>query len=158
MREIPLTQGMVALVDDEDYESVNEYKWCAWHDDARTRVWYAVSWVDGRLTKMHQLILNRPIGRDIDHRNSNGLDNRRANLRLCTRSQNLANMEKRRGNTSSRYKGVNFHKHTGKWRAEIGSGSGKYIGVFATEEDAARAYNEAARKLWGEFALLNEVD
>jgi hypothetical protein len=105
---------------------------------------------------MHRLILGLSLGDpdQIDHINGDKLDNRRSNLRIATRSQNLANQQKSRGATSSRYKGVHWDRSKQKWRATIRS---QHLGCFASEEDAARAYNRAARQAWGEYAYLNDV-
>jgi len=156
MKEIPLTQGKVALVDDEDYERVSGYKWHAFHAG---RTWYARRGNGGPL--MHRMILRLAKSTpSIDHINHNGLDNRRENLRICSQKDNLGNRRKTLSPTSSQYKGVSWFSRSGRWCARIGpnSKSGSFIGYFDDEADAARAYNEAARKRWGEFALLNEVD
>lgn len=98
----------------------------------------------------------------IDHKNGNGLDNRRSNLRFCTNAQNQHNQRKwgsRSGKPlSSRYKGVSWHRR-GHWRAKIqAQGKRRYLGQFQSEEAAARAYDRAARELHGEFAVLNFSD
>jgi hypothetical protein len=165
--EVPLygkkAAGRVALVDDEDYELVSQYKWYV-HDPepkrpGRRRTAYATAnaVIDGRHTtvRMHILIMGRPY---IDHINHNGLDNRRRNMRPATSVQNSRNMAPAsRG--ASRYKGVGFHALNGRWRARIKTDLGSVsLGVFATEADAARAYDAAARKYHGEFAYLNFPD
>ena len=108
---------------------------------------------------MHRVVLQRVVGRPltrddiVDHINHNGLDNRRPNLRLATRSQNAANLGPYANNTSG-YKGVDFNR--GKWRARIREGGVRYfLGYFETAEDAARAYDTKAHELFGEFASLN---
>lgn len=162
MREIKLSQfgknkgKYVALVDDEDFDSVNQYKWSA------TKLgnnFYAMrgQWVDGKYTTkyMHSMILD---GKEIDHIDHNGLNNQKSNLRLCTRSENSMNKTKRRG-VSSIYKGVSFFKKGGKWMAQITSaGKSIYLGYFVCEIDAARAYNTKATELFGEFANLNQIN
>lgn len=105
--------------------------------------------------KMHRTILDAPHGIDIDHVNRDGLDNRRGNLRLASRSENMRNSVSYSG-SSSRYKGVAFHGETGKWRAQITNARyARHLGVFEVEADAARAYDAAARQLFGEFARTN---
>ena len=94
----------------------------------------------------------------IDHINHNGLDNRKENLRFVTRAQNQQNRRSTK-NSSSQYKGVGWHKASNKWRAKIGhKGKQTYLGLFTCEHQAALAYNEKALELWGENALLNEVE
>ena len=155
MKEIKLTQGMVAFVDDEDYEAVNQYKW---HINKKSNTFYAVRTLrkpDGAPTtqKMHQLILN---ARGIDHINHNGLDNRRSNLRIVTQKQNIANARSRGG--TSRFKGLYWDKKKNKWRVQIFiRGKRKHLGMFNDEVEAARIYNFAARYVYGEYAFLNDV-
>lgn len=101
---------------------------------------------------MHNLILNC---KGIDHRNGNGLDNQRANLRQATSPQNAANKRPGIGFTSV-YKGVSWNVRSDKWRAQIWTGGKSYwLGLYAVEEDAARAYDAAALAAWGEFARTN---
>jgi hypothetical protein len=160
MRTIPLTQGKVAIVDDDDFERLNQFKWHALRNGPR--IWYAVRLVrpdpDGpqRAVLMHRLIIGNHSGWT-DHINGDGLDNRRSNLRVCTRSQNLANSKLRSDNTSG-FKGVcRFavkRPTSKKWRAKL---AGQLVGNFHTKEEAAQAYNRAAKETYGEFALLNEV-
>ena len=153
-KRIPLTQGQFTIVDDADFDWLNQWKWYA----ARaTSTYYAVrkeSETDKSI-RMHRLLLNPPPGIESDHINGDGLDNRRSNLRLCTRSQNNANRRKF-SLCSSRYKGVSWQKRYRNWRARIWiSGKEKQLGLFDDEQKAARAYNRAAIALFGEFARLN---
>ena len=106
---------------------------------------------------MHRVILKTPKGMDTDHRNGDGLDNRRCNLRICTKSQNSINRKMQSNNTSG-YRGVYWHKRDKKWLAHIKI-DGKKInfGYCSTKEQAAEAYNEAAKKHYGEFARLNII-
>ena len=154
MKEIELSQGKRALVDDEDYERLSRWKWSALRDGKR---WYAVrSYQDGKkrqLTYMHRQIMGAQSEQQVDHRNMNGLDNRRENIRFCTNSQNHANTKKRAGCTS-KFKGV--YLAAKKWRAQIYVHKKRYqLGYFDDEVEAARSYNDAATELFGEFARLN---
>jgi hypothetical protein len=108
--------------------------------------------------RMHRVILGLPPKNPhVDHKNHDRLDNRRSNLRIVTQAQNNTNRRKRAG-TSSRFKGVTWSKPRQKWEAQIQvDGWHRMLGRFATEEEAARAYNQAALAAWGEFAFLNEV-
>jgi hypothetical protein len=157
MRKIVLhgkeSAGRVALVDDADYDLVMAYRWYS-HRGNRGGL-YAVGATrrpDGRRAwiRMHILIMGR---KGIDHRNGDGLDNQRSNLRLATGSQNNANQRPTEGH-ASRFKGVGRRRQ--RWRAYIHvQGVFRSLGQFANEEDAARAYDTAALATWGEFAYLN---
>lgn len=158
MKEIPLTQGKVALVDDEDYGWLNQWKWCAYKGGNSS---YAVRGIkkNGKrtLSKMHREILGTPKGMLTDHRNSNGLDNRRDNLRICNKFQNGMNRGKNDNNKSG-YKGVCWHKASKKWRASIHiNGKQIHLGLFNANKEAAIIYNEAAIKHFGEFGRLNDI-
>jgi hypothetical protein len=155
--------GRVALIDDEDWPLVAPYWWWV-HEYQRKsgslRGPYAKTEFrlgDGRLIKpyMHSLITGWPM---TDHVNHDGLDNRRSNLRPATHAQNLHNQRLRDG-TSSRYKGVTWHKRLGKWQAGLTIDSRYiYLGLYAGEEEAALAYNTAALEAFGDYAWLNPVD
>ncbi len=94
--------------------------------------------------------------KEVDHKNQNRMDNRRVNLRVCEAHQNCANRKKRSGSYSSTFKGVSWHKRIKKWAAEVGHKGKRFpLGYFEIEQDAAKAYNEAALKMHGEFAVLN---
>jgi hypothetical protein len=157
MKTVPLhgkiAAGRVALVDGEDYDLVMAYRWYA--RQSHRGGLYAVAPVrppGSPLTwiRMHNLIMGR---KGIDHRNHNGLDNQRSNLRLATGSQNNANQRPQQGR-ASRFKGVSVHRRM--WRAYIHiEGAARHLGHFVTEEDAARAYDAAALAAWGEYARLN---
>lgn len=156
MKEIPLTKGKVALVDDEDFEYLSQWKWIAF---LKKGIYYAQrqQWVNGRnaIIPMHRAILNNPDS-EVDHRDRNGLNNQRANLRLCTRSQNTMNRGKPKHNKSG-YKGV--RTVNGYIRAEIGcNGQRYYLGNFPDLVTAAKAYDAKAKELHGEFACLNFPD
>ena len=163
MKEIPLTRGLVAIVDDEDFEWLNQWKWCARRRlDERTQ--YAgrqtpdpTRRAKQRMVFMHRLIVECPDGMVVDHINGNGLDNRRSNLRICTHAENLRNRGGNRGSTS-KYKGVSrcAGSRSNPWQALIESNRKKYLlGYFPTEEAAARAYDAKALELHGAFARTN---
>jgi len=155
MKTIPLTQGQVAIVDDEDFERLNQWKWHAqrrtggsWY--ARRSIWHPeIRWQEN--IGMHNVILNC---KPVDYIDGNGLNNTRLNIRKCTNAQNHANMRKSHG--LSKHKGVSWNKNSKKWVAHIGYNYKiEHLGSFRKEDDAARAYDLAATKLFGEFAYLN---
>jgi hypothetical protein len=149
---IPLTKGRVTLVDAEDYDRLARHKWHAAESRGR---WYAVRKGNGKTIRLHREVLNVPPGMMCDHRNHDGLDNRKCNLRICTASQNGQNRRPLAGGTS-RYKGVRLVRATGKWRARIcHHGRTIHIGCYDYEADAAIAYDDMAIELFGEFAYLN---
>lgn len=159
MRKIALTGDMEALVDDDMYDHLMQWKW---RSKSHRRTFYALSRhkVNGvrKIITMHSIVLPPTEGRFPDHINGNGLDNRRENLRLATQVQNAQNAQKRRDAVGSKYKGVGL-KHPGfprPWSAEIKSNKNRYIlGSYETEIEAAIAYDIAARLYHGEFARLN---
>jgi len=149
---IPLTQGKFAIVDADDYDELSRYKW---HVNKGGRTYYASSQKKGKAIKMHRLIAGAPKGLFVDHINHNGLDNRKRNLRLCTRLENIRNQLPRRGG-SSQYKGVCWRKREKKFVATICvDGKKLYLGYFDDEIEAAKAYDKKAKELFGQFAYLN---
>ena len=159
MKEIPLTQGCVAIVDEGDYEGLMRNKWYATKMKGGTKAARKSPREEGRQKSiyMHRVIMNAKRGQYVDHRNHDTLDNRRVNLRLCTHGQNQANRHKFAG-CASRFKGVTRAKRKGYWQAKIYAGGMSRLGIFADERDAAGAYNVAAIDRFGEFALLNIIE
>lgn len=161
MKEIKLTQGKVALVDDEDYEWLSQWRWIAhvqrghiWY--ANRRRWKHEVYDGGVILGMHRAIMNAPVGMQVDHINGDGLDNRKSNLRLCTSLENHFNLRKIKPATS-KYKGVCVSPEGYITAYGYRDDRTVYIGRFKTEEDAALAYNEFALRIRGEFARLNEI-
>lgn len=160
VKTIPLTQGKVAIVDDIDFENLAQHKWYTYKERRKNRVvWYAVrnigSSPNQRQLQMHREILGAHNSLLIDHKNGNGLDNQRDNLRFATNRQNCQNQHKIPG-CSSRYKGVSWCKLTNKWKAQIRvNGCKQHIGLFENEETAAVAYDHRAAQEFGVFSLLN---
>lgn len=169
MKVIPLTQGKHTRVDDADYAALSQFKWNA---SQRKMTWYAVRnepygpVIDNRGRRknykvlMHRQILGLGRGERGDHRNNDGLDNQRHNLRRCTAQQNGFNRQKSRG-CSSRFKGVCWCKQHEQWVSYIGDSNKnpkirrRHLGLFDSEVAAARAYDSAANELFGQFAYLN---
>jgi hypothetical protein len=149
--KIPLTQGYFAIVDADDYEELSKYNW---HVKVKRTGCYAYRTQGKKEIAMHRQILKAPAGMHCDHINRNGLDNRKANLRLCTPQQNSFNRKPL--SRTSKYKGVYWSAEKRKWKAEIEHSSRKiHIGYFDYEQDAAIAYDDYAIELFGEFAWLN---
>lgn len=161
MKEIPLSKGYVALVDDEDYDRLTAMgRWYFGGDG------YAIRSVNykkpngrwsSKTIRMHRIIMNTPDGMDTDHKDTDRLNNQKSNLRICTRSQNKMNTNLRAGSTSG-YKGVTWSKSRRKWGSVINlKGKTVWVGFFSDKLEAAKAYNAAALEHYGEFARLNDV-
>ncbi len=156
MRKIKLSQngrkykGMyVALVDDEDFERINQYHWSV---VMAKRGKYAASIINQKHIQLHRFLMNPPERMIVDHINHDGLDNRKSNLRLATHAQNNSNVGKYSNNTSG-FKGVCWNKNDKKWQAQIGFKGKLYVvGRFDDPEEAHKAYCEKAKELNGEFA------
>lgn len=155
MKRIKLTQGKFALVDDEDFEKLSQYKWYVVFNHGN---WYAKrnAYTNKKVVSiyMHRFIINTsPL--QIDHKDRNGLNNQKCNLRFVTHSQNLWNSRISPRNTSG-FKGVRWHTRDKIWHAAIRQYKKTiHLGVFITKEEAARAYDKKAKELFGDFACLN---
>lgn len=164
MIEIPVSRGKyIALIDDEDHALISRYKWRAYRggDPGENGTVYAIAHkpmiggIDQGSVIMHRLIMKAPKGVKVDHWDGEGLNNQKYNLRLATNPQNSQN-QKLRNRGSSKYKGVSLDKRHGTWKAYIAvNGKLLWLGQHKSEGDAARAYDAAARKLFGEFAKCN---
>lgn len=156
MKEIKLSQGLVAKVDNDDFEKLSKLNWYA----SRNRKYYARrhQMINGKKSKvyMHREIMGVTESNIfVDHIDGDGLNNTRANLRVASHSENLANVPKRNG-TSSKYRGVNFKKSTGKWQAQIQHNNKlHWVGSFDDEVEAAKAFDKKAHEFFGDFATLN---
>jgi hypothetical protein len=155
LKEIILTRGEIAIVDDEDYIYLQDSTW-------RKLGKYAVTSVrNGKKTTnfyMHKMIMRAGKGQIVDHINHDTLDNRKCNLRYASKAQNQQNQIIKITNSTG-YKGVWLHKKTGRYIAQIGisPSRSKKLGRFDTPEEAAKAYNKAALEHFGEFAVLNRI-
>jgi len=154
MRKIKITKNRYALVDDEDYEILSKMKW---HCHGKNGYFYASTYIDRKSILMHQFIVNPKNGYSVDHKNGNGLDNTKINLRVCSHGENMRNRKINRNNTSG-YKGVWRNKSfLKKYTSEICiNGRKMHLGVFESLEEAAMAYDAAAIKYFGEFARTNK--
>lgn len=159
MKNIPLTRGFFAQVDDEDYDFLNQWKWYA--KSSRGKIYAAknVQSVKGqRQLFMHRLVMKvNELKTEVDHIDGDGLNNKKINLRTCTRSENCRN---RKPYGSSPYLGVSWYgfNNKNKWSATIKiNGRQKCLGYFSVEAEAAIAYNKAASLHHGEFARLNII-
>lgn len=154
IKQIPLTQGKVAIVDADDYEHLMQWKWFAKKNMSGT--FYAVTYMGNRkIVRMHWLIMGRGESM-VDHINGDGLDNRKKNLRLCNWLNNCHNKKVFKNNTTG-FKGIT-KRWNGKYQAQIVINYKKItIGTYLTPEDAARAYDAAAIEHYGEYAKTNEM-
>ena len=160
MKKIPLTQGKFALVDDADYEFLNQWKWCVSKSSCSGK-FYAQRRSDKsngfQVISMHRLLSGAQKKDIVDHINGNPLDNQKSNLRICSIAENSRNAVKPKNNTSG-FKGVTWDKDRRRWVAQIKFNRKTInLGRFTCPIEAARTYNSAAIKYFGEFANLNNM-
>jgi hypothetical protein len=151
MKKLKMTGGFVTIVDDDVYEWASKRGWFAERHSNRTRI-YAK---DSKRNRLHRLIMKAGVGQQVDHRDGNGLNNRRDNLRLCDRRGNARNTDLRVNNESG-FKGVYWYRRDSEWKAQIKiDGKVKHLGCYSDARDAAEAYDRAALSLFGEYAWTN---
>lgn len=160
MKKIKLTNGKYAIVDDEDYIV---HPQSAWRMDYKG---YAVRYIykneKRTIMFMHREIMGNPVGMFVDHINHNPRDNRKVNLRICTKEQNCRNRKPNKYGSTSKFKGVGKLKTCNRWSSNIATNKNGirtryYLGIYKTEKEAAKAYNKKAIELFGEYALLNNI-
>ncbi len=154
VREIPVSKGLVTLVDDEDYEWLSQWKW---YSADFNGVMYAFrKRRGGGSVYMHREITSAPKGMVVDHLDWDGLNNQKSNLRVVTHAENVTRSRLSRRNTSG-YRGVTWLKRDRKWRAQIRDRDGRFkaIGTYSDPAEAARAYDAVAREERGDSAVLN---
>ncbi len=161
VKEIRCYNGEIALCDDEDYPVLSRHKWSCFGKEGKKYVSTTITNIEGKYKNIYMHVMIMGCAKTIDHRDSNGLNNQKSNLRKATKSQNGGNgrkMKLRKGKpTSSKYKGVHWATRAEKWRAVIKCEGKVYqLGSFNNEEDAAKAYDKAAKKLFGDFARVNK--
>jgi hypothetical protein len=155
MKKIPVGIDKWTLVDDEDYDKVVSAG--PWHMQGKAVSHsITVGLRKQKQIKLHRFLMNVTNPKIlVDHENRNSLDNQKHNLRVATKSQNASNSKKSTGK-SSKYKGVSFHKRRNQWHAEIvHNNKHHFLGYFREEEEAAIAYNAAAKEFFGDFAYVN---
>ncbi len=158
MKRIKLTKNKFAIVDDDMFDYLNQWRW------HYAKVGYAArrKFPEKKIIYLHRFITDCPKGLEVDHINHNKLDNQKNNLRICTHRQNGDNTTLPKNNTSG-YKGVTWNKQRNKWQASLETRNGlerhrKHLGLFDSKIDAAEAYNKRAIELFGEYANLNRMD
>lgn len=160
MKIIKLTKGLEAIIDDDDFDVISKLKWRTKKGWGETHYAYAHGPRNNGKRKefnMHRMILGAVKGQYVDHINGNGLDNRKENLRFCSNRENSFN-SKHRVNAKSKYKGVSWCSRTKRWQTALRIAKKSiWLGRFKIQQEAAKAYNEAAIKYFGEFARLNDI-
>lgn len=155
MKKIQLTKGQFSIVDDEDYKTFSCFNWYAQKGNGGL---YAARREKGKIVFLHRKIIKATEGYEVDHINGDTLDNQRNNLRIVTRRQNAQNSKKRKGSLS-KYKGVTWNKERNKWQAQIKvDGKQLFLGHFRNEISAAKSYDKAAVKYFGDYARINTYD
>jgi hypothetical protein len=150
MKEIKLTQGLFAQVDDWNFDDLNQWKWHAYKN---RNTYYAATYINNEKVLLHRFIMNTPKGMEVDHKDHDGLNCQEYNMRNCTPKQNSQNQIQPISNSG--YIGVHFRKDRNKYLAYIENGKKIYLGYFNTAIEAAVKRDEAAKKYYGEFANLN---
>lgn len=153
--ELKNAPGHVAVVDDEDFPRLSKWDWLLAHGYDSDDLVYVVRFENKKAIQLHRVVLGAADGQIVDHKDRNGLNNQKSNLRLCSHTQNMQNRKKHR-NGHSRFKGIWQKKGNGSWVTQIIVNKKKIsIYGFSIEEDAARAYDSLAKEHFGEFARLN---
>lgn len=143
-----------AIVDAEDYYKLSRYDWQLCEEAGKSC--YAIRLEGRKIVSMHREIMSQPGGKIVHHEDGNGLNNTKTNLRIVTIAENNRSSRKSGRPASSKYKGVSIHKRSGKWQGSIKyNGIRKHLGCYETQEEAARAYDEAAKIHHGRYAVLN---
>jgi len=153
-----LKNTLYAKVDDADYDWLSKYNWSYGESCGNN---YAYTYTNGKTIRLHSLIMGNPPSEDltVDHKNDDSLDNQRINLRWATKSQQEFNKGKQGVKCSSKYKGVSWNKYARKWSAYIlYNGKRQHLGYFKDEIIAAKVYNNAAKKYYGDSVRLNIIE
>jgi hypothetical protein len=157
MKTIELNQNKIVMIDDEDYDFLMQWRWFTYTPN-KGKSWYVVRHPEirpGNKIVMHREIMKAPEHLHVDHIDHNGLNNQKINLRLCTNAENSRNKSLHR-KCSSTYRGVSWHKGCKRWVAQMMFSYKKiHLGCFKSEIEAAKCYDENAKKHFGEFANLN---
>jgi hypothetical protein len=156
-KEIQLNKGTITIVDNDDYEYLNQWKWYLLKSHTN---YYAIrsSRPDNKLIQLHRIVIKAKQGEIVDHINGDKLDNRKVNLRICTHAQNNQNRKISKLNKSG-YNGVSWSIKNKRWVAQIACEKKKiHLGYYKDLIEAAKVFNQAAKKYHGEFAKLNKID